>query len=331
MRTLWSAKEKMLAAGMAMLAASTPSRAALVDIPAPSMDVYMYENAFNRGTRGDMATFGGPVGTAGVGSEDRLGQSVLAWDTVAAGIPKGLGAASYVITRVTLRLSRYDVDGVTLRYDPTYDGYQTYLPASDPNHLADTDADRPIELYGVGLRNGYTGLAVSGSVSGTLFGESSPFGAGAGEHKRNAYAWSPASPRADHDVSENISEGFESGPFAIATVEGLNPGDIIPSEADFYFTLDLGNSGVVDYLRDALNNGQLGFAISSATPTDFTGSGGSGAFPRFATRENPVPFLIPELQIEYTIVPEPSVGQIFILGAAALASVRAVRRRDRYS
>lgn len=307
-----------------------PAQATQVDFASPNMDVYMYENAFNRGARGDMAAFGGPTGSAGVGSEDRLGQSIMGWNT-AASIPMGLGASNYAITRVSLRLSRYDVDGVTLYYDPTYDSYHTYLPTTDPGYAPDTDADRPIELYGLGLRNGFTSLAVSGSISGTAYGEGSPFGVGTGEHTRSAYAWSAASPRADHDVSENVSEGFESMPFAIATVDGLSPGDAVPSEADFHFQLNLSDPSVLAYLQNALNKGQLGFTVSSLASTEFNGSGGSGAFPRFATRENPVPFLIPELEIEYTVVPEPAVGQIFILGAAALATLRAVRRRDRFS
>lgn len=331
MQTFWSMRKRALAAGLVMLAAGADSRAAEVTFAAPNMDIYMYANAPSRGTRADMAAFGGPVGAAGVGSEDRLGQSIIAWNTAGGGIPIGMGSANYAISRVTLRLSRYDVDGSVLRYDPTYDSYRTYLPTTDPLYVADSDLDRPIELYGLGLRNGYTDLAVSGSISGTRYGEGSPFGVGSGEHTRDAYAWSAASPRADHDVSENVTEGFESGPFAVATVDGLSPGDVIPSEADFHFELNLADPGVLAYLRDALNKGELGFTISSLVTTEFNGSGGSGAFARFATRENPVPPLIPELEIEYAIIPEPNVAQIFILGAAALATVRAVRRRDRFS
>jgi hypothetical protein len=294
------------------------------------MDIYMYANAFNRSFRGDAGSFGGPIDTEGAGSEDRLGQYILAWNTAAAGIPAGLDPANYQITRVTLRVNQMETD--VIRYDPTYDSYRTYLNPSDPDYLADTDVDRPMELYGLGLRNGYTNLAIGGAISGTSYGEGSPFGAAPGtEHTRHAYAYSPASPRADHDVSENVTERFESGPFALGTSPDLTPGDLIPGDTEFTFDLNLGHAGVVDYLRDALSDGQLGFTLSSLHNTSFNGSGGTGGFPRYSTRENAVPFLVPHLEIEYTIIPEPSAGHIFILGASLLASARAWRRRDRYS
>lgn len=330
MMHFWSAKENALAAGLVLLAASAPSFGAVVTL-SPTMDIYMYENASDRGARGDLGTFGGPVGASN-GNDDRFGQGIFGWNTVAGGIQAGLGVNNYVITKVTLRMNQIDDFG--LIYDPTYDSYRTYLPQisgqNDPDFLPDTDAGRPMELYGLGLRNGYTELAVSGSISGTRYGEGSPFGS-SGEHTRNAYAWSPASPRPDHDVSENVTDRFESAPFAVGNIPGLNAGDFVAGDTTVVFEVNLANAGVSDYFRDALNNGQLGLALSSLHPTSFNGSTGGGVFPRFSTSESPVPFLIPQLEIEYTVIPEPSAGHIFILGAAALASLRAWRRRDQYS
>ncbi len=331
MASIWSAKGIALAVGLVFLAASAPLSAAVVSIASPGMDIYMYANAFNRSFRGDAGTFGGPVGSEGAGSEDRLGQFILGWNTAAAGIPAGLGVQSYAITRVVLKVNQME-DNVIL-YDPTYDGFRSYLPTTDVDYLADTDAGRPFELYGLGLRNGYTSLAVSGGVSGTSYGEGSPFGAAGGEHTRHAYAYSPGSPRSDFDISENVTERFETVPFAIGTTTEVQPGDFIPGDTFFTFELNLSNSGVVDYLRDALNDGQLGFTLSSLHSTSFDGAGGSGVFPRFSTRETAVPFLVPQLEIQYTVIPEPSVGHIFILSTAALVTARAWRwrRRDRFS
>jgi hypothetical protein len=329
MGIFWSAKEKALAVGLVLLAASAVLPAAMVSVPSPAMDIYMYENAFNRGARGDAGTFGGPVGAEGSGSEDRLGQAIFGWNLAGAGIPMGQGAENYAITRVTVRFNQ--MENNVIEFDPTYDSYRTYLPVSDPDYLPDADPGRPFELYGLGLRNGYTDLAVSGGISGTSYGEGSPFGAAGGEHTRHAFAYSPGSPRMDGDVSENVTERFESAPFAIGSSGELTPGDTIPGDTFFTFEVSLSNPGVLDYFRDALNEGELGLALSSLHPTNFTGGGGSGAFPRFSTRETAVPFLVPQLEIEYTVIPEPSAGHIFILGAAALVAGRAWRRRDRFT
>lgn len=289
----------------------------------------MYSNAFQRATRGDAGTFGGPLGLDGAGSEDRLGQAIFGWDLAGAGIPAGVGMQNYAITRVTVRFNQMENNVVV--FDSSYDSYRTYLPPTDPDYLPDSDPGRPLELYGLGLRNGYTDLAVSGAISGTSYGEGSPFGAAGGEHARHAYAYSPGSPRMDGDVSENVTERFESAPFAIGASSEVTPGDTIPGDTFLTFEIHLSNPGVLDYFRDALNEGELGLALSSLHPTTFDGGGGSGVFPRFSTREVAVPFLVPQLEIEYTIVPEPSAGHIFILGASALVAGRAWRRRDRYT
>lgn len=327
MKAMWSAKA--LAAGLVLLAAGAHCPAAVVNAGAPAMDIYMYANAFNRGGRGDAGTFGGPIGAEGAGSEDRLAQALFAWNTAQAGILTGLGAENYAITRVTVRFNQ--IDSSVFTYDPSYDSYRSYLPPDDPDYLPDVDEGRPMELYGVGLRNGYTELAISGSISGTRYGEGSPYGAGGGEHTRHAYAWSPASPRADGDVSENVTERFEAGAFAVGTTEEVAPGDFVPGDTSITFELNLGNAGVLDYLQEALNAGHLGFALSSLHNTTFNGTGGDGGFPRYSTRETAVPFLAPQLEIEYTVIPEPGAANMFILGAALLAGARAWRRRDYYS
>lgn len=318
MPSLWSAKEKALAAGLVLLAAGAPLSAAVGQLGAPDMDIYMYDNAFNRATRGDAATFGAPP----VGNEDRLGQYAMGWET-SSNITPGLGLASYQITRVTLKVNQIETD--LIQYDPTYDSYKNYLPSNDPNYVPDTDAGHPLELYGLGLRGGFTNLAVTGPISATHYGEGSPFGL-----PRNAFAYSPSAP-GDGDVSDNVSGGFETTPFAIGMNSDLAPGDYIPGDTLFTFELNLADPGVLAYMQAALHKGELGFVLSSLHPTEFTGAGGEGGFPRYSTREAVLSFLRPSLEIEYLIVPEPSTGHVLILGAALLASLRAWRRRHHYS
>jgi hypothetical protein len=306
--------------------------AALVSFPQPARDVWVYENvpASNAGERNNAPVFAGPIGV-GNGSDDRLGQMVMGWDTATEGIPAGLPLDNYQITRVTFKATH--VNDEVFRYDSTYDGFASYLEPLDPDYVADTDTGRPLELYGLGLRNGYTELAVSGSISGTRYGEGSPFGPGTpGEHTRNAFAWSSGTPRPDGDISENVAEKFESNPFAIGINTDLDEGDLVPAETEFTFELNLADPGILNYLRQALHNGALGLTLSSLHPSAQPGQGGQ-SYPRFYTREygDVLDEVVPQLEIEYSIIPEPSPGRVMIMAAAVLAMARGWRRRDRYS
>ena len=95
-------------------------------------------------------------------------------------------------------------------YDPTYDAWQTYLDPSHPSHVADGDAGRPIELYGVGFRNGYVGPLVIGAITAAgppNFEENERYceGCGAfGQAKRNIFPLDPGVPDPQGDVSNNV-------------------------------------------------------------------------------------------------------------------------------
>jgi hypothetical protein len=305
--------------------------AAVVEFDRPAMDVWMYENGYDRGFRENAPTFAGPIAAAN-GSDDRLAQMIMGWNTAGAGIPAGLAPAQYAITRVTLRMTQINDDLTT--YDPTYDSYRTYRAPSDAAYLPDVDAGRPLELYGVGLRNGYTQLAVSGAVSGTRFGEETmSFSSGVGEHRRHAFASAPSSPRADRDVSENVSEGFDPVPFAIGITNEIAAGELVPADTEFTFELNLADSGILAYVQSALSSGQLGLTLSTLHPSSYSGAPGAQTYPRFYTRDyyDYVDHVVPQLEIEYALVPEPSSGQILILVASFLVTARAWRRREYYS
>jgi hypothetical protein len=322
MKFCLSAREKALAAGLVLIAASATSSGAIVGFNSPDMDLYMYANSFDRGGAEQVPIFAGPVGV-GNGTDDRLSQMVIGWNTAAAGIPAGCGVDSYVITRVTVKATQ--VNNNTFKYDPTYDSFHTYNGAA--GFVADSDEGKPIELYGVGLRNGFTGLAVNGAGP-NLFGESSSFGTGE-EKGRNAFAYSPSAP-GNGDVSENVSEQFETKPFAIGMTSEVQPGQLVPADTEFTFQLNLADPLIVAYLRSALNKGELGLTLSSLHEGSFNGSSGSGGYPRFYTKEYGIEEIAPQLEIEYTLVPEPSAVQGLLVGAALLASARAWRRRDRF-
>ena len=41
-------------------------------------------------------------------------------------------------------------------YDPTTDPWQCFVATTDPNYIPDVDLGQPVELFGVGYRNGWS-------------------------------------------------------------------------------------------------------------------------------------------------------------------------------
>jgi hypothetical protein len=238
-------------------------------------------------------------------------------------IPAGQGADNYQINSITVRAMVGAPSG--FEYDPTYDPFRTYLPDTDPEALDDADAGRPIELFGVGFRNGYTQLGFGANDNQPpAFEESSPFGAqDAGT--RNAFALSFASTGTGIDISNNIDGRFESQPWAIGSA-ALAPGAPVTDNTTFAFAIDLTNADVRSYLQRGLNDGALGFAISSMHAAS---QAGGPPTPQFVARENPSAGAAPAvLVIDYQVVPEPASLVLAAVGALlALVLTRIGRNR----
>jgi hypothetical protein len=310
-----------IGASLAML--TFPLCAATVTFEQPAMDKWMYgavSGSFG-GMRETAPVFGYPNT---VQEEDRLGQMLVAFLT-GGSIPSGLGASRYQITRA--RLSVFGSDNLTNTLDTSSDSFRTYLAQNDPLYRVDGDTGRPVELFGVGLRNGFS--AISPTVAGagpTDFHENSPFGTSG---IRNAFALGFDAAGNAVDVSDNVSARFEATPWAVATVDGLDSGDFIPEGSEYRFELNLASPHIMGYLMQALNDGVLGFTIASLHPT--TGQVSTTPYPTFFTRENQIgPEYAPRLEIEYTIIPEPNASSIAIVGASILALGRGWRRRDHF-
>jgi hypothetical protein len=275
------------------------------------LDRWMYPFAFTGGTRNLSPTFGA-VGTPGFDNRDA--QFLIGFDTSSV-IPTGQGAANYQIDAVTVRTMVGAPAG--FEYDPTYDAFRTYFPDTDPEALDDADAGRPIELYGVGFRNGYTRFAFGPNDNQPPgFEESSSFGT-QDVGTRNAYPLSFAGAGTGIDVSNNVSDRIESRPWAVATA-ALAPGAPVTDNTTLAFAIDLANADVRSYLQQGLNEGTLGFAISSLHAAS---QAGGPPVPQFITRENTGAGSAPAvLEIEYQIVPEPAtfglaaVGALLVLG-----------------
>jgi hypothetical protein len=319
-------KTNVVLAAVAALA-GLRAHAAVVTIEEPAMDKWMYGNVSGSysGTRETAPVFGFP-NTAG--DEDRLGQLLVAFLT-SSDIPTGLGASKYNITRVTM--SVFNADNYTNTLDTTPDSFRTYLDPLDSLYLPDADAGRPVELFGVGLRNGYTRL--SPTVAGAGVGdyhERSPLGASATAiHGRHAYPLGYMAGGSPVDVSDNVSERFEAEPWAVAKINGLSSGALIPEGSEYRFELNLTSPYILAYLQQALNDGVLGLTVAPLHPA--SGQSSATPYPTLFTRENQLgPEYAPRLEVEYTIIPEPTASSFAVIGLSILALGRGWRRRSNF-
>lgn len=260
------------------------------------------------------------------------GQFIVGFNTAAAGVTPLAPGEMYQINSITVTATH---STGSFTYDPTFDNYATYLDPGDPDYVADSDAgSRPIELYGVGLRNGYTSFGFAGGITappvfneGSLFGFADP----TQPNVRSAYAYDPSF----GDVSNAIDNAFfAASPWGVGQAAGLNPGDAVPQGVagtsagqTFSFDVDLGHAGVLDYVTNGLLDGGLFFTIVSLHETTQAG----GGTPNFYTKDNFDPAaLAPTITIDYEIVPVPE-PSTFVLAALGLMGLVACRVRGRKS
>jgi hypothetical protein len=257
--------------------------------------------------------------------DDRHAQMFLDFDTTSIA-PAGQGAANYQIGPVSVRLVvREDNE---FFYDPTPDSLASFT-GGEP----DGDLGRPLELYGVGYRGGF---------SAANFFENSPYVTGTYEEtpnrvliikgRRNAFAFDYVGGLA-RDVSNNVEEAFSVQPWAVGQIPGyadyygelvtqpLTPGEAVPRDSVVTFQVDLSRPEVRAYVQQGLNVGRLRFMVTSLKEYSYSGEGGApsgGGFPSFYTKENfgHAPelgiYLAPRLQAEVTIqaaaAPRPLTG-----------------------
>ena len=330
-----------------VVAAAAPASASLhhVLIDPVQFDRWMYPFNGTPATRTLASTFGAVYADPD-SFDNKDATLIIAVNTAAAGIPTGQGVANY--NGIDVRVTATHFEGV-FQYDPTYDAWQTYLAASDPLHVADSDPGRPIELYGVGLRNGYTlplVLGPSGPAGPPGFGEGERHCEGCnglGQAVRNAFPWDPGAADPQGDVSNNVRRrppltggGFDPYPWAIGTsTSGLSPGAAVPEGVfgvspgeTFEFHVDTSDPDVLAYVRQGLDTGVLAFAITSMHEVE---QQVGGTNPNFYNRESTdTAGLPPSVEVVVT-VPEPgfAAGLASSLTALALLDRRRARRARR--
>jgi hypothetical protein len=275
-RTVACAALTLVAVAPASLAGAGGPIVANFDMP----DLDRWNYPFNPipGLRTTASIFG-TAGYTEFEFDDRDALFLIGFDT-GAQVPSGEEPSRYRITAATVTATI--ATGDAFRFDPTYDSFRTHLNQDDPDFLADSDAGRPIELFGAAFRNGFTSAT---------FLETSPHGATFGLGVRNSYAtdyvgFDPDSMTPARDVGNNVKDRFEPTPFAIGQTSDAAPGALVPSDALITFTLDLNNPAVVAFLRDGLSDGRLRFQISSLIFPSFIGP--PQADPRGAVVDYPV-------------------------------------------
>lgn len=258
-----------------------------VNDTAPAIERWMY--AFNAAPcdRPAGSVFGSIGDAAGV--DTRHAQHLIGWDTVSV-IPTNRGPARYLVgrCRITLTINR----GNLFEYDPTKDDFRTYFETEHPDYLSDADAGRPVELFGVGFRNGYDAES---------FDQCAPFGTNAPGH-RNVYAAGYSTNGILVDVSNNVGKTnanfprFEVAPFATGQTTNVAPGQFVPPGAKITFDLNLNDPFVLAYVQNGLNSGRLRLMVSSLHVT--SGQLGTPSYPDFATHFNEAVLTPTRLELE---------------------------------
>ena len=305
--------------------------------PLSFWDRWMYPFNGTNGSRGFAPTFAAfPDPVDGVEFDVKDGVFAIVADTGGAGIPTGEAPERYLVSSVVVTAT-HSVG--TFEFDPSYDAWQTYLETDDPAYVADGDIGRPIELYGIGLRNGFTGISLVASEDGPpLFEEDEEFGS-SDPSGRNLFPIGFDNPDSEGDVSNNVlptgvGSGFDTTPWAIGRATVTPPGNTVIEGSPgtsvgetFEFEVDLSDPDVLAYVQEGLASGRLGFTLVSMHRV---GMMQGGVNPNFYTSDNFDPVSIPPtITIDYVLAPEaPSAASaLAALGAVALVRRRAPVRR----
>jgi hypothetical protein len=273
-------------------------------------DKYMYpfiNDDSSQGRRPTASVFGayGEIDDPSFDFDDRDAQFFLDFATAGL-VPPGKGSGNYRVQSLTVTIVVANENA--FRYDPTFDPLESYLhPGSD------ADLGRPMELYGVGYRSGWTR---------STFNEDSPFQTEPSSsfinpqkdwnRKRNAFAMDFDANGLPRDISNNVDEQFEVRPWAVADSPGfidldgnyvesaLAAGSPVPEGRVLRFRVNLNDPNIVTYLQDSLDAGRLHLMVSSLLET----SQGSFEIPRFYTKDNGLDVnLSPQIEAEVVLLP----------------------------
>lgn len=250
----------------------------------PIVDRWNYPFNLTAGYRTVASVFGaiGQETVAGIDFDQRDAQFLLIFDVSASITPTDLVGMRVGSATLTSEFG----SGTNFVFDATADARETYLdPMQDPAAIADADAGRPIEVFGVAFRNGFN---VLNYVEGTPSTPGTPFAPVVDKRVRNAFPTdgiSEPSANTPRDVSNSVLDEIEPSVWAIGQVTGASPGQQITS-GEMTFELDVNNPDVQQYLQDAIGIGRVALMVTSYQPAQSIGGPGSGNFAAFVCKED---------------------------------------------
>lgn len=291
----------------------------------PAVDDWFYPGTLSPGTRTLAPTFYSSDAPGTLFDPARRGATMAAFRTeefVATGLP----ATRYQVNSVTVTLTNAPGNG-NIQYDNTYDAF------ADIDAGTDLDPGRPVELYGVGFANGYDRFGYGAvDYAGPEFEEGTPqfvpnegyvifpLGDDGQGNLTDVYSSPTGGYNALLDTSE--SPPWDTRPWALGEFPGLAPGGDVPYESTATFTVDLALPGVLDYVRQSLQQGTLGFFVSSLHQP--SGHSGTITYPQWYNKEHATG-QAPTLDIDVTILPEGPLGDTNGDGAVDLEDLNNVR------
>lgn len=259
-----------------------------------TLDRWMYPFSGSPGTRFTATTFGAP---RLLGFDDHDAQFIVGFDTSAA-VPTGLNLSDYRVT--SLKVTATIANNNQFRYDPSSDPQASYESQEGgyPGLIPDVDEGRPIEIWGLGYRDGFDA---------TTWTETTTFGLNPvvppAQEARTAFMAVFDSSGVPTDATNHLTEEIDRTPMAVGQTDTVAPGDLVPVDTVFSFEIDLCDPGTRAYLAQCLSLGELRFSISSLHFADGGPGGGTSdpLYPEFYTRENPIAQILNlEPTIEFT-------------------------------
>ena len=253
---------------------------------APAFDDWSYQ--FN-GTPGERATgptyrgafvvSGGQFVPETALDPSRRAVDIFAFDTAnvsnttpGVNIATGLPSSHYQIESVTMTLKMQTSSFGAIHYSTTPESPSAALTEALGGSWSTA---RPIELFGVGLRQDFTAFDFTEFDPEDLLLNEGDHPYTASGYIAYPLAGSNTDPGGYADVSNNITGGFSAtavgnstapfaaNPWAVGTAVGITPGNVIPAGTVFTFNLNLNELGVEQYLRESLSQGTLALAVSS--------------------------------------------------------------------
>ncbi|MFT3684172.1 MAG: GC-type dockerin domain-anchored protein [Phycisphaerales bacterium] len=264
-----------------------------IDGLTPSLDRWMYPFGDFAGNRVTAPTYTTLFSGYTI-FDDRDAEFLVGFNT-SGQVPAGFAPFQYRVQAVSVNTTLVVSDSTqSFVYDPTVDPVSSYFDAgdptatpprdADPTRTDDPDAGRPVELFGVAYRGGFTVQT---------WAENSPFGpASPAPRTRYAYPIDFGPDGLVRDASNNVTDRFQERPFAVGQASAadgaaLNAGDTVSDGARMRFTMDANNDSDMDYVRAALAAGKLNLIVSGLHPATAFGAG-PVTYPVFRTKESPL-------------------------------------------